>query len=108
MARDIITKHEGTAYQGRRGSEERRDVFTAELDYGASIVDDGPPNEPPVIAEPVYTIMGSGESRREGWYGDKRDDEWTWGTGTNLRVSRSSIPALMRVLADLMEHEPTV
>lgn len=103
MARNIISKHEGTPYAGRAYGaglkrDERRDVFSAELDYGASIFD----ATGAAVEEPVYTIIGSGESRG----GAFEDKDWTWGTGTNLRVSRASIPALMRVLADLMEHEP--
>lgn len=100
---DRITQHEGTPYQGRREGEEQRDVYTAELDYGASIVTQA--SEFPTVVEPVYTIVGSGESRG-GPFALRDPEEWRWGTGTNLRVARSSIPALMRVLSDLMEHDP--
>lgn len=98
-----ITRHEGTPYQGRREGEERRDVYSAELDYGASIITEA--SEYPTIVEPVYTIKGSGEHRGGGLARDP--EQWVWGVGTGLQVSRSSIPALMRVLSDLMEHEPT-
>ncbi len=104
MPRDIITRHEGAPYPGRRGSEERRDVFSAELDAGASVVnEDASPDNPLRFVQPVYTIIGSGEQRRDAF--DPGSDDWKWGVGTNLRVSRSSIPALMRVLADLLEQE---
>lgn len=102
--RKEITRHEGRPYAGQRGTEERRDVFTAEVDYGASVYAEASRG----IREPVFTIHGSGEHRRDGRYGDARDEEWRWAVGTGLRVARSSIPALLAVLADLMEHEVEV
>lgn len=108
---DTITKVEGRAYPGRPYGpdmdrpEMRRDVFRAELDYGASIIVPDE-NGVPFIEEPVYTIIGSGESLDENRYGGRGGSTWVWGVGTNLRVSRTSIPALLQVLADLLEHEP--
>jgi hypothetical protein len=103
-----ITRREGPAYPGRRyGSdnqphEEERDVFSARLDYGASIiVDDG--EGTPTIEEAVYEIIGSGESRN---LRPEASPQWRWGRGTVLAVSRSSIPTLMRVLADILEAKP--
>jgi hypothetical protein len=103
--RDIITRQEGRPYARRVPfteasddmQEELRDVFEAGLEMGYSTSErDG------TVVEPVYMIRGGHESRG-GFY---NDGEWHRGTGTNLLVSRSSIPAFMRVLSDLLEHDP--
>lgn len=101
--REYLAKETGTPYAGRRGDEEQRDVFMAELDRSASIYEEGPDSYTG-IREPVFTIVGSGESRGDSF---GNSDRWHWGVGTNLRVARSSIPALMRVLAALVEVDPS-
>ena len=99
---DKLTRQEGTPYSGRR-KELQRDVYSAEVDWGSTILNED--NPVPVVVEPIFTIFGSGEHK--GGVFDERD-EWIWGTGTNLRVARSSIPALMRVLSDLLEADVTI
>ena len=65
----------------------QRDVFSVERDYGAG--------------GGAYTVFGAGESKG-GLYARK---DWTWGVGTNLRVHKASIPALLRVLSAILEDE---